>query len=163
MENNFIQMIKKELSSYCTAVGKAGQLRLVGIISRILGLFLLIFTIVLLVFAVLSFMAVAIISALSYHMPVWAAALIITAVYIALIAVAIVCRKPLFIHPFIRLMTKQIRTEQELEMKTIEADHEVEIQQVRFDNRIENATNNLNFVLNLLSYGWSFLQKLFKK
>ena len=55
-------MIKDELSSYGTALGKAGQLKMIGIVSRVLGLFLLIFTIILLVFALLSFCSVAIIA-----------------------------------------------------------------------------------------------------
>lgn len=163
MENEFINMIKSEVASYGTAIGKAGQLKLIGVVSRVLGLFLLIFTIILLVSALLSFGAVAIIAALAKHMPIWSAALIMGGLYIVLIGVAYAFRKPLFIHPFIRLMTKQVRSEEELALKTMEAEHEVEIQRVRMDSRFENATRELNFVLSLISYGWKFIRKIIKK
>ena len=156
-------MIKDELSSYGTALGKAGQLKLIGIVSRVLGLFLLIFTIILLVFALLSFCSVAIIAIMSDYMPVWAATLIMSSFYVVLIGLAFVFRKPLFIHPFIKLLTKQIRSEEELALKMMEADHEVELQRVKIETHINNATRDLNFMLTLLGHVWSFFRgKIFK-
>ena len=156
-------MIKDELSSYGAALGKAGQLKLIGIVSRVLGLFLLIFTIILLVFALLAFSSVAIIAIMSDYMPVWAATLIMGSFYVVLIGLAFVFRKPLFIHPFIQLLTKQIRSEEELALKMMEADHEVELQRVKIETHIDNATRDLNFMLTLLGRVWSFFRgKIFK-
>ena len=59
MENDFLNQAKEELTEYGRSVGEVGKLRLVGIISRVLGLFLLILTIVLCALAVFTFAAVA--------------------------------------------------------------------------------------------------------
>ena len=71
METTFYESIKNEAVTYGKSIGRVGQLRLIGIISRVLGLFLLIFNIVLCVFALFAFGAVAAIDALSHYMPEW--------------------------------------------------------------------------------------------
>lgn len=157
MENEVFEQIKSELSAYGKSLGELGRLQLIGIVSRVLGLFLLIFTIVLCVFAVLSFGAVAAVNAMSACMPVWAAALIIGALFLLLMALAIVCRKPLFIHPFINLLEKQIHSEEELALKTMEAEHLAEIQRVRMECHVENATREINFYMDLFSRVWNFI------
>lgn len=157
MENDIFEQIKQELGDYGKAMGEVGKLRLVGIVSRVLGLFLLIFTIVLCVFALLAFGAVSAIHALSACMPIWAASLIIGSIYIVLIVITILCRKQLFINPFINLMEKQIHTEEELALRTMEAEHKAELQRVRMDCHVENATRELDFYANLLSRAWNFI------
>lgn len=157
MENDVFEQIKQEVSTYGQSMGEVGRLRLVSIVSRVLGLFLLIFTIVLCVFALLAFGAVAAIHALSACMPIWAASLIIGSIYIVLIAVTIMCRKQLFINPFIHLMDKQVHTEEELALKTMEAEHKAELQRVRMECQVENATRELDFYANLLSRAWNFI------
>ena len=122
MENELIEKIKTEATVYGKALGNVGKLRLIGIVSRVLGLFLFIFTLVLCALALFTFGAVAAIDAMSAFMPVWAAALIISSAYVVLIVIAIVCRKTLFIHPFISLMSKQLITSQEqLDIETLKA------------------------------------------
>ena len=113
-----------------------------------LGLFLLILTVAFCVLALFAFGAVAVIDVLAQDMPVWAAALIICGVYVLLILIAIAARKPLFIHPFIKLLSKQIKTEEELALKTMEAEHKVEIQQLRMQS-------------NLIARVWGAIAKLF--
>jgi len=161
MENEVWTQLKNELTNYGKAMGEVGRFRLIGIVSRVLGLFLLIFTVVLLLFALLSFGAVALIDVMAKCMPVWAAALIIGAGYILLIIIAVACRKVLFIHPFIRLLTKQLRSEEELALKTIEAEHEAELQRVRLECHAENATREMNFYIGLLGRikNWLFNRK----
>jgi len=125
--------MKNELTDYGIALGQIGKLKLIGLISRVLGLFLMIFTVVLCLLALFTFGAVAAIDAMAAYMPVWVAALIISCAYIILIAVAILCRKPLFVNPFISLLSKHvITTEQELELATIKAEYEVERQVSQF-------------------------------
>ena len=163
MENDFFESLKQEIASCGKSVGEVGRLRLIGIVSRILGLFLLIFTVVLCVFALLAFGAVAALHAMSHVMPLWAAALILGAGYILLIIVVIACRKPLFIHPFIRLMTKQYRSEEELALKTLEAEHQAEMDYLRIENRVDNATREINLYLAFIGRAWSWLSTLFHK
>ena len=157
MEKDIFEQLKQELSTYGQSMGEVGRLRLVSVVSRVLGLFLLIFTIVLCVFALLAFGAVAAIHALSACMPIWAASLIIGSIYIVLMAVTIMCRKQLFINPFIHLMDKQVHTEEELALKTMEAEHKAELQRVRMECQVENATRELDFYANLLSRAWNFI------
>ena len=158
MEKEMLEQLKEEVTSCGTSFGEVGRLRLVGAVSRIAGQFLLIFTIVLFVFAFLSFGAVAAINAMSAVMPVWGAALIMGGVYVVLIIIAIACRKPLFIHPFIKLMNKETATEEELALKTMEAEHKAEIQYIRLESRVENATRELSLYANLVSRVWAWLK-----
>ena len=163
MENEFFNEVKNEITEYGKSVGEVGKLRLIGIISRVLGLFLLILTLVLCALAIFTFGAVAIIDILSAHMPVWAASLIIGSTYIVLIIIALACRKQLFIHPFIKMLSKQITTEEELALKTMEAEHKAELQQVRMQCQVENATRELDFYASLLSRAWDALKGLLHK
>ncbi len=163
MENDYFEGLKQEITSYGKSVGEVGRLRLIGIVSRILGLFLLIFTIVLCVFAMLAFGAVAALHAMTNVMPLWAAALILGAGYILLIIVVIACRKPLFIHPFIRLMSKQLGTEEELALKTLEAEHQADIAYLRIENRVTNTTREINLYIASIRRVWSWLSSLLHK
>ena len=163
MENEFFNQVKEEVTEYGKSVGRVGKLRLIGIVSRVLGMFLLIFTVVLCVLALFTFGAVAAIDAMSACMPVWSAALIIGSAYIALIAIAIVCRKPLVIHPFIKLLSKQIRSEEELALRIMEAEHKAELQQVRMQCQVENATRELDFYAGMISRAWKYIKGLLRK
>lgn len=163
MENEFFNQVKNEVTEYGKSVGEVGKLRLIGIISRVLGLFLLILTLVLCALAIFTFGAVAIIDILSAYMPVWAASLIIGSTYIVLIVIALACRKQLFIHPFIKMLSKQITTEEELALKTMEAEHKAELQQVRMQCQVENATRELDFYASLLSRAWDAIKGLLHK
>lgn len=160
MENAFFAQVKQELAQYGEALGKAGELRLVGIVSRVLGLFLLILALVLCALALFAFIAVAIIDVLSFYLPLWAAALIVGSFYVILIIIAIVCRKPLFIHPFIKLLTKQIKSEEELALKTIEAEHKAEVSRVMLYSHVENATREVTFYAGLFSHLWEAIKRL---
>lgn len=164
MENELFENIKEEATVYGKALGRAGKLHLIGLISRVLGLFLLIFTVVLCVLALFTFGAVAAIDVMATCMPVWAAALIVGSAYLLIIIVAIVCRRQLFIHPFIALLSKQmIGTQEALEIETLKAEHEVEMQAVRMETRIENATRELNFYASLVSRIWNWLAVKLRK
>lgn len=163
MENKVFEQIKTELTDYGKSVGEVGRLRLIGIVSRVLGLFLLIFTLTLCLLALFTFCAVAAIDAMSAYMPVWAAALIIGSTYIVLVVIAIAGRKQLFIHPFIKMLSNEIKTEEELALKTMEAEHHAEIQQIRMECQVENATRELNYYVNLFSRIWNFITGKLRK
>ena len=160
MENEFFNQVKNEVTEYGKSLGKVGQLRLIGIISRVLGLFLLIFTVVLCALALFTFGAVAVIDILANYMPVWAAALIIGSTYIVLIGIALACRKPLFINPFIKQLSKQIKSEEELALKTLEAEHQAQMREVRMRCQVKNATRELDFYANLISRVWKAIKRI---
>jgi hypothetical protein len=163
MGKDFFALLKQELTEYGKSLGQYGQLRLIGIISRVLGMFLLILTVVLCGLALFTFAAIAVIDILSNYMPVWAAALIIGSTYIVLIIMAFVCRQKWFINPFIKMLSEQIKTEEELILKTAEAEHQAEIQRVRMECHIENATREITFYTGLITRIWESLKRLFHK
>ena len=158
MENELFEKIKSEATVYGKAIGHVGRLHLIGLISRVLGLFLLIFTVILCVLALFTFGAVAAIDVMGNYMPVWAAALIIGSVYLVIILVAVFCRRQLFVQPFIALLSKHlIHTQEELDIETLKATHEVELQTVRIETRIENATRELDFYASLITRVWKWI------
>lgn len=159
MENNFVSQVKSELTEYSKSIAEIGKLRLIGIVSRVLGLFLLILTVVLCAIGLFAFASVAAINALTACMPLWAAALIVGAVFLLLIILAIVCRKPLFVHPFIRLMSNQIRSEEELALRTIEAENNAQLQRVKMECRVQNATQQFHFLTSLIGKIWNLFVK----
>lgn len=164
MDNELFETIRSEASQYGQAIGKVGRLHVVGIISRVLGLFLLLLTVVLCVLALFSFGAVALIDILGNHMPIWGASLIVGSLYIIIIVVAIVCRRPLFVHPFIALLTKHvIRTQRELDLETLKATQEVELQNVRLETKVDNATREISFYVTIIRRVWKWLSGRIRK
>ena len=152
MEKTFVDQIKEEATQYGKAVGEVGKLRMIGIASRVLGLFLLIFTLVLCVFALFTFGAVSAINAMSVCMPVWAASLIVCGAYIVLIIVLIAARQPLFIHPFIALLSKHmIGSQRELDMEILKAEHEVEKHHLRIGSRVESTVGEFKFIVRIIT------------
>ncbi len=111
-KNAFIDEVQSNVRAYLKTCVTVGKLRIIGGLSRVLGLFLLLLTVVLLVFAVSAFGAVAAIDGLSNCMPIWSAALIIGGVYLLLIGVALLFRKQLFINPFVSLLSRTFFAEE---------------------------------------------------
>lgn len=161
--DSFVENMKEELTGYGKSMTEVGKLRLIGIISRLLGRFLLLLTVVLCVLALLAFVAVAVIDALSQVLPVWAAALIIGSIYLVLIVVAILCRKQLFVNPFIKLLSKDIKSEEELAIETLEAEHEADLHMVEMKNNVRNFSRDMSVFARLLGRGWTLLKGLTKK
>lgn len=161
--DSFVENMKEELTGYGKSMTEVGKLRLIGIISRLLGRFLLLLTVVLCVLALLAFVAVAVIDALSQVLPVWAAALIIGSIYLVLIIVAILCRKQLFVNPFIKLLSKDIKSEEELAIETLEAEHEADLHMVEMKNNVRNFSRDMSVFARLLGRGWTLLKGLTKK
>lgn len=126
MDNDYLEQVQTDLKAYIKTQTTIGKLRLIGGASRTLGIFLLALTIILLLFALLSFLAVSAISALSIALPLWASALIMAALYLLLIVIAIVCRKQLFINPFVRLLSLILfaREKQEMEEEQLRKEAE---------------------------------------
>ena len=77
------------------------RLSLLEKLSRILGLVLLALVVVLLLFAVLTFGALALVFVLAQWLPLWSSFLIIGAVYLLLMVLAVVFRRKWFINPIV--------------------------------------------------------------
>lgn len=158
MENELLGQMKTEATEYVKSVGDAGKYHVIGGVSRMLGLFLLILTVVLCAIVFLMFGAVAVVAALATSMPLWAASLLVGSVFIVLLLIALIWRKPLFVHPFIRLMAKEVKTEDALANKITEAKHNAEIQRVKMECHAEEAVRDVKYYAGLISQTWSALK-----
>lgn len=89
-------------------------------LSRIIGLILLVIVGILLVFAAIAYGGLALAFVLSQWIPLWAACLIMGAVFIVLLVLAIVFRKQWFINPMVAALSGIIfaPTEEEPEQVT---------------------------------------------
>lgn len=105
MENEFIDQVQADARAYLKTRTLLGKLRIIGGVSRVLGLFLLVLTVVLLVFCITALCSVAAIIALGNCMATWAAALVVAGAYLLLLILAIAYRKKLFINPFVGLLS----------------------------------------------------------
>ncbi len=77
------------------------RLSLLEKLSRIFGLVLVVLVSILLVFTMLAFVALALVFVLAQWMPMWAACLIMGAVFLLQLIAAIIFRKRLFINPVV--------------------------------------------------------------
>lgn len=112
MANPFVDQVKADASAYLNTQSILSRLRIVGGVSRILGLFLLTLSIVLLLFGFIAFCGVAAVIGLSSCMPLWAAALVMGAVFVLATILVYLFRKPLFINPFVAILSKSLFAEE---------------------------------------------------
>ncbi|MGM9836890.1 MAG: phage holin family protein [Paludibacteraceae bacterium] len=101
MDEAQYQKIVEDSRAYLNTRYELLRLSLLEKLSRVLGLLLLALTVVLLLFAVLAFGALALVYVLAQWIPVWSAFLIIGAVFLLLLVLAFVCRKQWFINPIV--------------------------------------------------------------
>lgn len=81
------------------------RLSLLEKLSRIFGLVLVVLVSILLVFTMLAFVALALVFVLAQWMPMWAACLIMGAVFLLQLIATIVFRKRLFINPVVSALS----------------------------------------------------------
>lgn len=101
MDETQYQKLLDDCKSYLNTRYDLFRLSLLAKLSKILGLILLALVVVLLVFAVLSFGALALVFVLAQWLPLWASFLIIGGVFLLLLVLAILFRKQLFVNPLI--------------------------------------------------------------
>ena len=99
MDETQYQKLLDDCKSYLNTRYDLLRLSLLAKLSKILGLILLAIVVVLLVFAVLSFGALALVFVLAQWIPVWASFLIIGGVFLLLLVLAVVFRKQWFVNP----------------------------------------------------------------
>ncbi len=109
-----------DLQEYGRTRWEQAKLTLLDKVSRIAGLLLLGLAVILIVFALVAFGGVALISALSDCMPVWAASLIVAALWIILLVVVISLRRQLFINPMLAAIAAILFTGQPKRKLTVE-------------------------------------------
>lgn len=101
MDNQLYQKLVDEIKSYLQVRYDLVRLSALEKMSKILGLVLVTFVVILLIFVFLSLGAVALSILLSKWLPTWSAFLIVGALVLVMIALAIIFREKWFINPII--------------------------------------------------------------
>ena len=101
MDNQLYQKLVDEIKSYLQVRYDLVRLSVLEKMSKILGLVLVTFVVILLIFVFLSLGAVALSILLSKWLPTWSAFLIVGALVLVLIALTIAFREKWFINPII--------------------------------------------------------------
>ena len=109
-----------DLQDYARTRWEQAKLTFLDKLARIAGLLLLGLTVILIVFALVAIGGVALISALSDCMPVWAASLIVAAIWMVLLVAVICLRKQLFINPMLAAIAAILFSAQPKRRLTIE-------------------------------------------
>ncbi len=95
------EYLLSDLQDYGKIRWEQVKLTILDKLARIVGLLLLGLAVIMLLMAVLAVGSVALISVLSDCMPVWAASLIVAAIWILILVAVVSCRKQLFINPML--------------------------------------------------------------
>ena len=126
MDNQLYQKLVDEIKSYLQVRYDLVRLSVLEKMSKILGLVLVTFVVILLIFVFLSLGAVALSILLSKWLPTWSAFLIVGALVLVMIASAIIFREKWFINPIIGALSAILfADEQENEPNQPEQKHEL--------------------------------------
>lgn len=106
MDETQYQKLLADCRSYLNTRYDLLRLSLLEKMSKILGLILLALVVVLLVFTVLSFGALALVFVLAQWLPLWASFLIIGSIFLLLMVLAVVFRKQWFVNPLVCTLSK---------------------------------------------------------
>ena len=105
MDNQLYQKLVDEIKSYLQVRYDLVRLSALEKMSKILGLVLVTFVVILLIFVFLSLGAVALSILLSKWLPTWSAFLIVGALVLVMIALVIIFREKWFINPIISALS----------------------------------------------------------
>ena len=106
------EYLLSDLQDYGRIRWEQVKLTILDKLARIVGLLLLGLAVIMLLMAVLAVGSVALISVLSDCMPVWAASLIVAAIWILILVTVVCCRKQLFINPMLTAVAAILFTNQ---------------------------------------------------
>lgn len=106
------EYLLSDLQDYGRIRWEQVKLTILDKLARIVGLLLLGLAVIMLLMAVLAVGSVALISVLSDCMPVWAASLIVAAIWILILVAVVCCRKQLFINPMLTAVAAILFTNQ---------------------------------------------------
>ncbi|MBQ2440929.1 MAG: phage holin family protein [Paludibacteraceae bacterium] len=105
MDNQLYQKLVDEIKSYLQVRYDLVRLSVLEKMSKILGLVLVTFVVILLIFVFLSLGAVALSILLAQWLPTWSAFLIVGALVLVLIALTIIFREKWFLDPLVRTLS----------------------------------------------------------
>lgn len=125
MDEAQYQQLLEESKAYLHTRYDLLRLSLLEKLSKILGLVLLAVVVTLLLFAALSFGAIAVVFVLAEWMPVWASALIIGALFLLLIVLAFAFRKQWFINPMVAALSAILFADEAANEATESPDNEI--------------------------------------
>lgn len=151
-----------ELQDFAKAEYEVARLRVVDNVSRLVGSLLLTICLILIAFAVLSFCAAAAVFALAQCVPIWAACLIVGAVYLLLIPILIACSKQLFIDPLVNKLSG-IKNIEELKYETLRAEGRAAVHRERMNGHVQLAKAFINLYSQLAQTVWNAICSLFNK
>ncbi len=105
MDNQLYQKLVDEIKSYLQVRYDLVRLSVLEKMSKILGLVLVTFVVILLIFVFLSLGAVALSILLAQWLPTWSAFLIVGALVLVLMALTIIFREKWFLDPLVRTLS----------------------------------------------------------
>lgn len=146
------------------------KLRLLDKLGRIAGLLLFGFALILLFFAILVGGGIALIYALSTCMPTWGAALIVTAIWVLVLAGVILLRKELFINPMldaiagILLTDKPAKkvTEDTLRQQTEMVEYKVQAQKMGLKREAKRVERSWTQVISRLTSAGNIVRTIMR-
>lgn len=156
------EQILSEVESLAKAEYELARLQVIDKTSHLVGSLLLALCLILVVFAVLTFCAIAAVFALALCLPAWAACLIVGAFYLLLIPVLIACSKILFIDPIVRKLSG-LKNLEELKFETIRAEGLAAVQRERINGHLRFAKTVYNYYTQLMQTAWNAIRGLFRK
>ena len=143
--------ILSDVQKFAKAEYDIVRYRLVDYISRMVGALFMAISLLLIVFAILTFGAGAAVFALAQCMPTWAACLIIGGVFVILVPVVIFGSTLLFVNPIVRKLSG-IKNAEQLQLETLKAEGEVAVQK-------ERISSHFRYITDL----WTTITRLFRK
>ena len=154
--------ILSEVQTYAKAEYELARLRIIHSVSHVVGSLLLTICIILVAFAVISFVAAAAVFALSQHLPMWAACLIIGGIYLLMIPLLIGLGKFLFVDPIIKKLSGLKDTEA-LQCATLRAEGRAAVQRERIRSHVRLVQAIYNHYTQLAQTVWNTLRSIFSK
>ena len=156
------EQILSEVQAYAKAEYELARLQIINSVSHVVGSLLLTICIILVAFAVISFGASAAVFALSQHLPMWAACLIIGGVYLLMIPLLIGLGKFLFVNPIIKKMSG-LKDAEALQYETLRAEGRAAVQRERISAHVRIVQAIYVHYTQLAQTAWNAIRSIFRK
>ena len=156
------EILLQDVENYARSQCEVLRLKAVEVTGRVVGSILLTVCLILIAFAVLAFLAMAAVFALSQCVPTWAACLIVAGVYVLLIPIVVALSKVLFVNMLIKKLSG-IRNREELKFQTLRAEGQAAVQQERINGHVRSAQQIVEHYTHLVENVWSLIRKIFRK
>ena len=155
-------LIVSEVERVVRAEYDVARLRVIDNTSRVVGALLQIICLIFVVFAILTLCAAAAVFALGQCVPIWAACLIIGAVYLLLIPLLLVCGTALFVDPIVRKLSG-LKNSDELRLERVRAEGRAAVHRERMSSHVRFAQTLYNYYTHLAQTAWRTVRDIFMK